>query len=65
MLALSGVSRLITAGHSANELLRWMTGESDIYKIELLEVMLMAQVAWAAMSADTIRNCWNHTDINK
>jgi hypothetical protein len=30
------------------------TRESDIYKIDLLEVMLMAQVAWAAMSADTI-----------
>jgi hypothetical protein len=36
------------------------TGESDIYKIDLLEVMLMAQAAWAAMSADTIQNCWNH-----
>jgi hypothetical protein len=40
-------------------------GESDIYKIDLLEVMLMAQAAWAAVSADTIRNCWNHTGINK
>lgn len=35
-------------------------GEDDIYKINLLEVMLMAKEAWASVSADTIRNCWNH-----
>jgi hypothetical protein len=41
------------------------TGDSDIYEIHLLKVMLMAQVAWAAVSADTIQNCWNHIGINK
>jgi hypothetical protein len=66
MLSLSGVSRLITAGHFANKLLRWMTWGSLIFiKIDLLKVMLMAQAAWAAVSADTIRNCWNHTGIDK
>ena len=38
-------------------------GEDDIYKINLLEVMLMANVAWDAVSAETIRNCWNHAKI--
>lgn len=38
-------------------------GEDDIYKINLLEVMLMAKDAWDAISAKTIENCWNHTKI--
>ncbi|GJE99376.1 DDE-domain-containing protein [Phanerochaete sordida] len=38
-------------------------GESDIYKINLLEGMLMAQTAWRAVSAETIENCWRHTGI--
>lgn len=38
-------------------------GVDDIYKINLLEVMLMAKEAWASISAQTIENCWNHTQI--
>ncbi|EGO04766.1 hypothetical protein SERLA73DRAFT_149150 [Serpula lacrymans var. lacrymans S7.3] len=35
-------------------------GKDDIYKINLLKVMFMAQEAWASISADTIKNCWEH-----
>lgn len=38
-------------------------GKDDIYKINLLEVILMAKVAWDAVTPKTIRNCWNHTCI--
>ena len=40
-------------------------GESDIYKINLLEVMLMARQAWDVISPETIRNCWRHTGITE
>lgn len=40
-------------------------GEHNIYKINLLEAMQMAKKAWAAVSALTITNCWNHTQIQK
>src|SRR3954471_4156542 len=33
-------------------------GEHDIYKINILEAMLMAQEAWDAIEATTIKNCW-------
>ena len=39
------------------------TGEDDIYKINLLEVMLMVKEAWKAMTPKTIANCWNHTKL--
>ncbi|KIJ08822.1 hypothetical protein PAXINDRAFT_34512, partial [Paxillus involutus ATCC 200175] len=35
-------------------------GDTDIYKINLLEVMLMVKEAWAEVSAETIKNCWQH-----
>ena len=40
-------------------------GERDIYKVNLLEVMLMAQSAWDAVSSETIANCWKHTQIEE
>ena len=33
-------------------------GEEDIYKINLLEVMMLAKAAWAEVTADMIQNCW-------
>ncbi|KAJ2996487.1 hypothetical protein NUW54_g7233 [Trametes sanguinea] len=33
-------------------------GEEDIYKINLLEVMMLAKSAWANITPSTIRNCW-------
>ena len=41
------------------------TGELDIYKINLLEVMLMARQAWYAVTPETIANCWKHTGITE
>ena len=38
-------------------------GEDNIYKINLLKVMLMVKEAWKAMMLETITNCWNHTKI--
>ena len=35
-------------------------GEDDIYKITLLEAMLMVKDAWAAIMPATISNCWKH-----
>ena len=40
-------------------------GEDDIYKISLLEVMLMVKEAWKAVMSETIMNCWNYTKIQK
>jgi len=38
-------------------------GERDIYKINLLEGMMMAREAWNAVEPSTIKNCWDHTGI--
>jgi len=38
-------------------------GKRDIYKIDLLEAMLMAKRAWAQVNASTIEHCWDHTKI--
>jgi len=38
-------------------------GEREIYKINLLESMLMVKEAWNQVEASTIRNCWRHTKI--
>ena len=35
-------------------------GEENIYKINLLEVMLTVKEAWACVSQETIKNCWAH-----
>ena len=39
--------------------------EEDIYKIDLLDAMTMAKRAWDRVSPITIKNCWNHTDIQR
>lgn len=35
-------------------------GDEDIYKINLLEVMLLAREALDSVSKETIQNCWRH-----
>ena len=40
-------------------------GELDIYKINLLEVMLMVRQAWDAVTPETIANCWRHAGITE
>jgi hypothetical protein len=37
--------------------------ERDIYKTDLLQAMLMAERAWKSVSPTTIKNCWDHTEI--
>ncbi|KIN96756.1 hypothetical protein M404DRAFT_38089, partial [Pisolithus tinctorius Marx 270] len=38
-------------------------GTQEIFKIDLLEAMLMAKSAWNAISQDTIKHCWDHREI--
>lgn len=38
-------------------------GERDIYKIDLLEGIMLVMEAWSNVQAATIVNCWNHTKI--
>jgi len=40
-------------------------GEHEIYKVNLLEAMLMAKDTWNAVTQDTIRHCWDHTKIQQ
>ncbi|KIK80475.1 hypothetical protein PAXRUDRAFT_158586, partial [Paxillus rubicundulus Ve08.2h10] len=37
-------------------------GSHEIYKIDLLEAMLMAKSAWDTVSQETIKHCWDHTN---
>ncbi|KIO03181.1 hypothetical protein M404DRAFT_76952, partial [Pisolithus tinctorius Marx 270] len=39
------------------------TGQAEIYKIDLLEAMMLVTEAWNNVQAVTIKNCWNHTKI--
>ena len=39
--------------------------EQDIYKVNFLEVIMMAKRVWKSVSSMTIQNCWNHTDIQR
>ncbi|KIK12615.1 hypothetical protein PISMIDRAFT_120562, partial [Pisolithus microcarpus 441] len=38
-------------------------GEAEIYKINLLEAMMMVTEARNNVQSTTIANCWNHTKI--
>ncbi|GAA5878265.1 hypothetical protein JCM1840_002366 [Sporobolomyces johnsonii] len=38
-------------------------GEREIYKIDILEAMLLMNAAWTKVSKSTIANCWAHTGI--
>lgn len=38
-------------------------GKRDIYKINLLEGMLMEKRAWNKVDNLTLKNCWMHTKI--
>ena len=38
-------------------------GEYDIFQINLLEAIKMAQNAWNAVTNETIAHCWKHTKI--
>jgi len=63
----SGIIRCFKAHYRKAFCLRALdldeAGADDIYKINLLEVMLLAKAAWDAVSVETITNCWNHSGI--
>ena len=37
--------------------------EEDIFKLNILEAMVMMKEAWGEMTSETIENCWRHTKI--
>ena len=39
--------------------------QQEIYKISLLDAMVMAEEAWECVSPTTIKNCWGHTEIQR
>jgi hypothetical protein len=39
-------------------------GEADIWKINILEAMMISKQAWNNVSAETIEHCWDHTKIH-
>jgi len=63
----AGIIRCFKAHYRANFCRRAIdldeANEVDIYKIDLLEGMRMAQEAWKEVTAETIQHCWNHTKI--
>ena len=44
---------------------RDISGIVDIYSFDLLEVLHMASNAWDNVTAEMIKNCWNHADIQR
>ena len=38
-------------------------GELDIYKLNILEAMILAKESWQEVTDTTIKNCWRHTKI--
>ena len=44
---------------------RDVSGIADIYSFNLLEVLHMASDAWDDVTAETIKNCWDHTNIQR
>lgn len=65
----AGIIRCMKAHYRRNFCARAIdldeAGEANIFAINQLEVMKMAQEAWNAVSAETIKNCWNHTGIQR
>ena len=48
-----------------NALERDELGETDIYNINLLQVIQMAMAAWDDVTPETIKNCWKHAGIQR
>jgi len=46
-------------------LTRDSSGQADIYSFNLLETLHMACDAWDDVTAETIKNCWDHADIQR
>jgi hypothetical protein len=41
----------------------FVAGEHEIYKINLLEAMMLAKKAWNAVTSKTMKHCWGHSQI--
>ncbi len=63
----AGIIRCLKAHYRRAQCLRAIdldeAEERDIYKLDLLEAMLMIQDAWTNVTAETIKHCWDHTGI--
>lgn len=65
----AGVIRCFKAHYRRSFCLRAIeldeVGERDIYKMDLLKAMKMARQAWDHVQSETIKNCWDHTKIQR
>ncbi|KAL8292790.1 hypothetical protein RQP46_001402 [Phenoliferia psychrophenolica] len=63
----AGIIRCLKAGYRRLTLIRSLDledeGADDIFEINILEAMKLMQDAWEDVSAQTIVNCWHHTQI--
>jgi hypothetical protein len=63
----AGIIRCFKAGYCRHFCARAIelddAGEQEIYKINLLEAMMMAKEAWNIVTSTTIEHCWDHTAI--
>jgi hypothetical protein len=65
----AGVIRCLKAHYRRELCLRALdldeAGEADIYKLDLLEAIMILQRAWDSVSQETIKHCWDHTKIRE
>jgi hypothetical protein len=63
----AGIIRCFKAIYRRNFCMRAINlddaGERDIYKLNILEGMTMAKQAWYTITSETIKHCWDHTEI--
>ncbi|KIO27065.1 hypothetical protein M407DRAFT_73789, partial [Tulasnella calospora MUT 4182] len=63
----AGVIRAFKAHYRRNfcqrAISREEAGEVDLYKIDQLQAMRLAQEAWDCVTARTVANCWKHAGI--
>ncbi len=65
----AGIIRCLKAYYRRSQCLRAIeldeADEHNIYKMNLLEAMLMVKDAWENVTPETIAHCWDHTGIQK
>ena len=63
----AGVIRCFKARYHQGVCMRAMeldeANETEIYNLNLLEAMCLANEAWDTITPSTISHCWNHTGI--
>lgn len=60
---ISAFKRRYRQGQIQEALARNENGETDIYKVSILQGMRWSEAAWRSISNATIKNCWRHTTL--